>query len=150
MGGMSPFDDKPYEPSPWQPIAEEVARYEEHDGAEPSQIVGEQWIVLWTLGAKSGNVRKTPLVRVADGEGRYCVIGSQGGAPTNPQWVHNLRAHGIARVQDGAERHDLKAREATGDEKAQWWSRAMQVWPSYDDYQASTDREIPLFVLEPQ
>src|SRR5689334_19227152 len=109
---MSAFD-APYEPSPWQPIADEVASYEEHNGAEPSQIVGDQWIVLWTLGAKSGNVRKTPLVRVSDGDGRYCVIGSMGGAPTHPQWVHNIRAHGIARVQDGALRHDLRAREAT-------------------------------------
>ena len=149
MGAVSAFDDKPYEPSPWQPIADEVTRYEEHNGTEPSQIVGDQWIVLWTLGAKSGNVRKPPLVRVTDGEGRYCVIGSQGGAPTNPQWVHNLRAHGIARVQDGAERHELTAREATGEEKATWWARATAVWPDYDSYQASTDRQIPMFVLEP-
>jgi deazaflavin-dependent oxidoreductase (nitroreductase family) len=146
---MSAFDDKPYEPSPWEPIADEVARYEEHDGKEPSQIVGDQWIVLWTLGAKSGNVRKTPLVRVSDGAGSYCVIGSQGGAPTNPQWVHNLRAHGVARVQDGADRHDLTAREATGQEKADWWARAREVWPDYDKYQEATDRQIPLFVLSP-
>jgi len=144
-----PDFDAPYEPSPWQPIADEVALYERTDGAEPSQIVGEHWIVLWTLGAKSGNVRKTPLVRVADGEGSYCVIGSQGGAPTHPQWVHNLRANPVARVQDGAVLHDLSAHEATGDEKAAWWARATEVWPDYDNYQAGTDREIPLFVLSP-
>ena len=145
---MSAFDAE-YEPSPWEPIAEEVERYERSGGTEPSELVGDQWIVLWTLGARSGKVRKTPLVRIADGEGRYAVIGSQGGAPTNPQWVHNLRAHGIARVQDGAERVDLSVREAEGDEKAAWWARAVAAWPDYDAYQAATDRQIPLFVLEP-
>ena len=145
---MSAFDAE-YEPSPWEPIAEEVARYERSDGTEPSELVGDHWIVLWTVGARSGKVRKTPLVRIADGEGRYAVIGSQGGAPTNPQWVHNLRAHGIARVQDGAERVDFSVREVDGDERAEWWARATEVWPDYDAYQSATDRQIPLFVLEP-
>lgn len=147
---MSVFDERPYEPSPWEPIAQEVELYEAHDGAEPSQIVGANWIVFWTLGAKSGNVRKTPVVRITDGQGRYAVIGSMGGAPTHPQWVHNLRANPLARVQDGAERIDCTAVEATGDEKAEWWARATAVWPDYDSYQASTDREIPLFVLSPR
>lgn len=146
---MSIFDDAEYEPSPWEPIAAEVERYERSGGSEPSELVGDQWIVLWTLGARSGKVRKTPLVRITDGEGRYAVIGSQGGAPTDPQWVHNLRANPVARVQDGAERHDLTAREVDGDEKATWWQRATAVWPDYDAYQESTDRVIPLFVLEP-
>ena len=145
---MSAFDAE-YEPSPWEPIAEEVARYERSGGTEPSELVGDQWIVLWTIGARSGKVRKTPLVRIADDEGRYAVIGSQGGAPTNPQWVHNLRAHDVARVQDGATRHDLSVREVAGDEKSRWWERATAVWPDYDAYQAATDRTIPLFVLEP-
>ena len=146
---MSAFDERPYEPSPWEPIAQEVERYEATDGAEASQIVGDEWIVFWTLGAKSGNVRKTPVVRISDGAGRYAVIGSMGGAPTHPQWVHNLRANPVARVQDGAVRVDCDAHEATGDEKAEWWARATAVWPDYDSYQASTDREIPLFVLTP-
>ena len=146
---MSAFDDAEYEPSPWEPIAQEVERYERTDGAEPSDLVGDQWIVLWTLGAKSGNVRKTPLVRVADGDGNYAVIGSQGGAPTNPQWVHNLRANPVARLQDGPALVDYAVREVDGDEKAEWWARASAVWPDYDAYQAATDRAIPLFVLEP-
>lgn len=145
---MSDFDAE-YEPSPWEPIAQEVERYESTGGAEPSELVGDQWIVLWTIGAKSGKVRKTPLVRVADDEGCYAVIGSQGGAPTNPQWVHNLRAKPVARVQDGTVVHDLSVEEVAGDEKATWWERAMAVWPHYDEYQASTDRPIPLFVLTP-
>jgi len=146
---MSRFDDAEYEPSPWGPIAGEVERYEVTDGAEPSQLVGEHWIVLWTLGARSGKVRKTPLVRIADGNGNYAVIGSQGGAPTNPHWVHNLRAHGVARLQDGATRLDYSVREADGDEKAAWWDRARAVWPDYDAYREATDRVIPLFILEP-
>lgn len=146
---MSAFDASPYEPSPWEPIAEEVARYERSDGTEASDLVGDQWIVLWTLGARSGNVRKTPLVRVTDGEGRYAVIGSMGGAPNNPQWVHNVRANPIARLQDGTDRLDFRVREVHDDEKAQWWSRANAVWPHYDEYQASTERTIPVFVLDP-
>ncbi len=145
---MSLFD-APYEPSPWQPIADEVALYERTNGSEPSQIVGDSWIVLWTVGAKSGKVRKTPLVRIADGEGRYAVIGSMGGAPTHPQWVHNIRSSGVAKLQDGAELKEYRATEVEGDEKARWWGIARAVWPSYDDYQAATDRNIPLFVLEP-
>ena len=145
---MSAFDAE-YEPSPWDPIAWEVERYERSGGAEPSELVGEQWIILWTVGATSGKVRKTPLVRIADGEGRYAVIGSMGGAPTHPQWVHNVRANPVARIQDGETLHDCSVREASGDEKATWWSRATHVWPDYDDYQAATDRVIPLFVLEP-
>jgi deazaflavin-dependent oxidoreductase (nitroreductase family) len=145
---MSAFDAE-YEPSPWGPIADEVALYERTGGSEPSAIVGDQWIVLWTVGAKSGKVRKTPLVRVADGEGRYAVVGSQGGAPTNPQWVHNLRANPVARIQDGAEVHELAVREVADDEKARWWERGVAVWPDYDAYQAATDRPIPVFVLEP-
>lgn len=141
--------DAEYEPSPWEPIADEVALYERTGGTEPSALVGDRWIVLWTIGAKSGKVRKTPLVRIADTEGRYAVVGSQGGAPTNPQWVHNLRAHGVARLQDGAEVRDFAVREVEGDEKASWWARGVAVWPDYDAYQVATDRDIPLFVLEP-
>jgi deazaflavin-dependent oxidoreductase (nitroreductase family) len=146
---MSAFDAE-YEPSPWEPIAEEVARYERTGGTEPSQIVGDQWIVLWTLGAKSGKVRKTPLVRIANGQGAYAVIGSQGGAPTDPHWVHNVRHNPIARVQDGTVLLDYRVREAAGEEKQAWWQRATAVWPAYDSYQEkATNREIPLFILEP-
>lgn len=145
---MSVFDAE-YEPSPWEPIAQEVELYERSAGAEPSAIVGEAWIVLWTVGARSGKVRKTPLVRIADDEGRYAVIGSQGGAPTSPQWVHNLRATPLARLQDGPEVREFTVREVDGDEKAAWWARGRAVWPDYDAYQAATERSIPVFVLEP-
>jgi deazaflavin-dependent oxidoreductase (nitroreductase family) len=145
---VSAFDAE-YEPSPWEPIAQEVERYERSGGAEPSELVGDQWIILWTLGATSGKVRKTPLVRIADGDGRYATIGSMGGAPTHPQWVHNVRAHPLVRLQDGTAVGEFSVREVDGDEKATWWARATAVWPDYDTYQASTDRVIPLFVLDP-
>ncbi len=145
---MSAFDAE-YEPSPWEPIAAEVERYERSGGTEPSELVGDQWIILWTIGAQSEKVRKTPLVRVADGEGRYAVIGSMGGAPSHPQWVHNVRARPVARLQDGDAVRDVAVREVDGDEKAAWWARAVAVWPAYDEYQAATERRIPLFVLEP-
>lgn len=142
--------DAPYEPSPWEPIAAEVELYERTNGAEPSMLVGDEWFILWTIGAKSGNVRKTPLVRVADGEGNYAVIGSQGGAPTNPNWVHNLRTTPVARIQDGADLIELTAREVSGDERTAWWQRGVAVWPDYETYQSNTDRVIPVFVLEPR
>jgi deazaflavin-dependent oxidoreductase (nitroreductase family) len=145
---VSAFDAE-YEASPWAPMVAEVERYEQSDGMTPSEIVGDHWVILWTLGAKSGKVRKTPLVRVADDTGRYAVIGSMGGAPNDPQWVHNLRANPVARLQDGAQRRDYTAREAAAEEKAAWWARATEVWPQYDSYQAATNRQIPLFVLEP-
>jgi deazaflavin-dependent oxidoreductase (nitroreductase family) len=145
---VSVFDAE-YEPSPWEPIAQEVERYERTDGAEPSEIVGDQWIVLWTLGARTGTVRKTPLVRTSDGDGRYAVVGSAGGSPTHPQWVHNLRATPIARLQDGPTLREYAVREVEGDEKSAWWARATAVWPDYDGYQAATERAIPVFVLEP-
>ena len=146
---MSVFDDAEYVPSPWEPIAEEVERYERSGGDEPSEMVGDDWILLHTIGANSGHHRKTPLVRVADGAGNYAVIGSMGGAPTHPAWVHNLRANGHAQLQDGPEPTDVTVREVDGDEKSTWWSRAVDVWPDYDEYQAGTDRDIPVFVLEP-
>jgi deazaflavin-dependent oxidoreductase (nitroreductase family) len=137
-----------YEPSPWEPIAEQVELFERTDGAEGNEFMGGPCIILTTKGAKSSKLRKTPLIRVTDGTS-YAVVGSMGGAPTNPQWVHNLRAHPWAELQDGATRRDYTVREAEGDDKAAWWKIATEVWPDYDTYQESTDRVIPLFVLEP-
>ena len=145
---MSAFDDAEYEPSPWGPIAEEVERFEASNGAEPSQIVGEQWIILWTLGAKSGKVRKNALMRVEHG-GAYLMVGSQGGAPTDPAWVSNARkAPDQVTVQDGPEPWDGVARELDGDEREVWWQRAVEAYPSYADYQQRTDRLIPVFLVE--
>lgn len=140
--------DAEYVPSPWQPVAAQVADYERTNGQEGGEFMGGPCIVLTTVGARTGKLRKTPLIRVTDGQS-YAVIGSMGGAPTHPQWVHNLRATPRARLQDGADVGEYAVREATGRERAQWWNRATEVWPDYDDYQSTTDRQIPLFVLEP-
>jgi deazaflavin-dependent oxidoreductase (nitroreductase family) len=137
-----------YEPSPWEPIAEQVELFERTDGAEGAEFMGGPCIILTTKGAKTGKLRKTPLIRVTDGTS-YVVIGSMGGAPDHPQWVHNLRAHPVAELQDGPVRRDYAVREVEGDEKATWWTLATGVWPDYDTYQSSTERVIPLFVLDP-
>jgi deazaflavin-dependent oxidoreductase (nitroreductase family) len=142
------FEDLAYEPSAWAPVAEQVAAYERTGGVEGRDWNGGVCIILSTIGVKSGKVRKTPLMRV-ERDGRYAVVGSMGGAPKHPSWVHNLRANPACRVQDWAVVHDLVAREAEGEEKAEWWALALKSWPAYDSYQEKTDRQIPLFVLEP-
>jgi deazaflavin-dependent oxidoreductase (nitroreductase family) len=137
-----------YEPSPWEPIAAQVELYEQTDGREGGELQGKPVVVLWTRGRHSGAIRKTPLMRVHDG-GRYAVVASLGGAPQHPVWYLNLVADPNASLQDGAVLRDYLAREAIGEEKRAWWERATAVWPDYDTYQASTDREIPLVILEP-
>ena len=142
--------DAPYEPSPWEPIATQVEQYEATGGAEGGEMEGVSCIILSTLGAKTGKQRKTPLIRVEKG-GSYAAIASMGGAPQHPVWYHNLKANPeTVALQDGPTVIDATAREATGDEKAAWWAEATKVWPGYDEYQAKTDREIPLFVIEPR
>lgn len=147
MTGMSLFAAE-YVPSPWEPIADQVALFEKTDGAEGNEFAGGPCIILWTIGAKSRTVRKTPLIRV-ERDGSYVVIGSLGGAPDHPNWVHNLRTESRCLIQDGAVVHELAARELDGDDKREWWGRATQIWPDYDNYQSSTDRIIPLFILSP-
>lgn len=140
--------DTEYEPSPWGPIAEHVERYLATDGAEGFEWEGAHVVILTTTGAKSGKVRRTPLIRVKDGD-RYLVIASQGGAPTHPHWYHNLLANPEATVQDRAEVVDVRARVADDDERQRLWPVATEQWPAYDEYQQATDRQIPLVVLEP-
>jgi deazaflavin-dependent oxidoreductase (nitroreductase family) len=137
-----------YQPSPWAPVAEQVAAFEASGGSEGNLMQGVPVIVLWTTGRKSGKVRKTPLMRV-EHDGSYAVIASKGGAPTNPVWYHNIANDPHVTLQDGPEAKDYLAHEAEGEEKARWWARAVEVWPAYDSYQAKTDRAIPLFVLDP-
>ncbi len=139
-----------YQPSPWEPIAVQVEQYETTGGAEGGELEGKPCIILHTLGAKTGSLRKTPLMRV-EHDGSYAVVASMGGAPQNPVWYHNLLAHpDTVALQDGADLKDYVAHEATDDEKAEWWARATEVWPDYDDYQSKTDRVIPLVVLDPK
>ncbi|MET8615736.1 MULTISPECIES: nitroreductase family deazaflavin-dependent oxidoreductase [Streptomyces] len=138
-----------YEPSPEQWVREQVELYESSGGTEGTTLrdTGLPVIVLTTRGAKSGKIRKTPLMRV-EHEGAYAVVASQGGAPKHPVWYFNIKADPRVELQDGPVRQDMVAREVTGAEKAQWWERAVAAFPPYADYQRKTDREIPVFVLE--
>jgi deazaflavin-dependent oxidoreductase (nitroreductase family) len=137
-----------YEPSPSQRSREQVAEFEASNGARANTMRGMPIIVLTTKGARSGKIRKTPLMRV-EHEGTYAVVASLGGAPKHPVWYHNVVAHPQVELQDGPTRRDYLAREVTGAEKALWWERAVAAYPDYADYQKKTEREIPVFVLEP-
>jgi F420H(2)-dependent quinone reductase len=138
-----------YEPGTWTMAADHVARYEASGGTEGTHMGGAPCVVLWTRGRTSGKVRKSPLIRVTDGE-RYAAIASMGGQPQHPSWYGNLVADPLVTLQDGPVVKDYTAREVHGEEKAEWWARATEVWPAYDDYQAKTERVIPLVVLEPR
>ncbi|MFJ5895642.1 nitroreductase family deazaflavin-dependent oxidoreductase [Streptomyces sp. NPDC093064] len=139
-----------YEPSPTQWVREQVELYEGSGGTKGTTLLdtGLPVILLTTVGARSGRIRKTPLMRV-EHEGQYAVVASQGGAPKHPFWYFNLRADPRVELQDGPVKQDMTAREVTGAEKARWWKRAVAAFPPYAEYQEKTSREIPVFVLEP-
>jgi F420H(2)-dependent quinone reductase len=137
-----------YEPSPSDRARKQVAEFEASNGAEANTLRGMPVVVITTVGAKSGKLRKIPLMRV-ENEGRYAIVASLGGAPRHPVWYHNVKANPHVELQDGPVKQDMLAREVTGDEKARWWEIAVDAYPDYADYQTRTDREIPVFVLEP-
>ena len=137
-----------YEPSPEQWVRDQVALFESSGGTEGTTMRGMPVIILTTRGAKSGKIRKTPLMRV-EHDGAYAVVASLGGAPRHPVWYHNITADPRVALQDGPVRQDMNAREVTGDEKSVWWERAVEAFPDYADYQEKTDRQIPVLVLEP-
>ena len=136
-----------YTPSAWPPIADQVALYEATDGKEGDTLDGRPVIILSTRGRNTGDVRKTPLMRV-EHDGLYVVVASMGGAPQHPVWYLNLVADPLVTLQDGAEVTDLRARTANAEERALWWPRATAAWSPYTDYQKNTDREIPVVILE--
>jgi len=136
-----------YEPSTSARSRKQIELYEATNGEEGGDLRGRPVIVLTSIGAKTGRLRKTPLMRV-EHEGAYAVVASLGGAPNNPVWYHNLKKNPHVELQDGATKRDYMARELTGDEKAIWWERAVDAWPDYANYQTKTDRQIPVFVLE--
>lgn len=140
--------DQPYEPSPNSFAADHVERYEATGGRDGGVMSGAPIIVLHTTGRRSGALRKSPLIKVADGD-RYVVIASKRGAPVHPAWYRNLVADARVRVQDGARIVDGIARTAAGEERSRLWRLATGVWPDYDLYQEKTDREIPVVVIEP-
>src|SRR5919107_3434348 len=137
-----------YEPSTEQWVRDQVELSESSGGTEGTDLRGMPVVVLTNRGAKSGKLRKTPLMRV-EHEGHYAIVASQGGAPDHPSWYFNLLADPHVELQDGPVRQDMVARELEGDERAEWWRRAVAAFPPYREYQFKTRRVIPVFVLEP-
>src|SRR5579875_949687 len=133
-----------YEPSTDRRTREQAEAYESSDGREQNTLRGVPVIVLTSVGASSGRLRKTPLMRV-EHEGRYAVVASKGGAPKHPGWYNNLVAEPHVELQDGAVKRDYTAHLAEGAERDEWWARAVAVWPDYEAYTKRTDREIPVF-----
>jgi F420H(2)-dependent quinone reductase len=137
-----------YEPSPSDWAREQAEKMMESGGTEGAELQGKPVILLTTIGAKSGKLRKTPLMRV-EHNGEYAIVASLGGAPKHPVWYHNVKKNPRVELQDGAVNKEYEAREVVGDEKAVWWQRAVEAWPDYAEYQTKTDRQIPVFVLTP-
>jgi F420H(2)-dependent quinone reductase len=137
-----------YEPSPAQWVRDQVEEYESSGGTRGTILRGVPVVVITSVGASSGKLRKNPVMRV-EHDGAYAAVASKGGAPKNPAWHRNLVEHPMVELQDGPVKADYRARETSGEERARWWERAVAVWPDYAEYQTKTDREIPVFVLEP-
>lgn len=135
-----------YEPSTSEWARDQADLYESSGGTEGTEMRGMPVIILTSVGAKTGKLRKTALMRV-EHEGAYAVVASRGGAPENPVWYNNLTAQPHVELQDGPIKLDYLAREVTGDEKAIWWQRCVDAFPDYADYQTKTERQIPVFVL---
>jgi F420H(2)-dependent quinone reductase len=136
-----------YEPSTAEWARKQVETFEASDGQEANLLRGRPIIVLTSVGAKTGKLRKTPLMRV-EHDGSYAVVASKGGAPHHPVWYWNLLAHPHVELQDGAVKKDYTARLVEGAEYDEWWARANETWPDYATYQTKTERKIPVFVLE--
>jgi F420H(2)-dependent quinone reductase len=139
-----------YAPSPRSWVRDQVELFEGSGGTAGTTLLdtGLPVVIVTNVGAKTGKVRKTPLMRV-EHAGRYAAIASMGGAPKNPVWYDNLRANPRVELQDGPKRQEMIARELTGAERADWWQRAVAAYPPYAEYQTKTIRQIPVFVLEP-
>lgn len=137
-----------YEPSTWEWVRKQVELIESSGGTEGTTLRGMAVVVMTMRGAKTGKVRKAPVMRV-EHEGSYAAVASVGGAPKHPTWYNNLLADPYIELRDGTRTQAMVAREVFGEEKSVWWERAVAAFPNYADYQAKTDRVIPLFVLEP-
>jgi deazaflavin-dependent oxidoreductase (nitroreductase family) len=137
-----------YAPSPWQWVRDQVAEYEASGGDRANTLMDTDMpiIVVTTRGAKSGKLRKNPVMKV-EHDGEYALVASKGGSPENPEWYYNLVAHpDEVVVQDGPEPFAATIREVSGDEKAEWWERAVAAYPPYAEYQEKTARQIPVFI----
>jgi deazaflavin-dependent oxidoreductase (nitroreductase family) len=139
-----------YEPSAWDWVRNQVEEYERSGGTRANTLLdtGLPVVIVTTRGNRTGKVRKNPVMRV-EHDGIYAAVASKGGAPEHPSWYRNLVEHPTVELQDGPTRRDYVARQASGEERSTWWTRAVEVWPDYANYQTKTEREIPVFVLEP-
>jgi deazaflavin-dependent oxidoreductase (nitroreductase family) len=137
-----------YEPSSAKWARDQVEEYERSGGTSGTTLRGVPVVVITSVGSQSGKLRKNPVMRV-EHDGVYAAIASKGGAPQHPSWYRNLVEHPLVELQDGSSKGDYTAHVASGDERVAWWDRAVGVWPDYAEYQTKTDREIPVFVLEP-
>ena len=137
-----------YEPNALEWVRKQVELYESSGGTKGTTIVGRPVVVLTMLGAKTGKLRKIPLMRV-EHEGRYAAVASMGGQPKHPVWYYNLLAHPLLELQDGAVKREFRARLVEGEERSLWWERAVEAYPEYAEYQKKTERVIPVFVLDP-
>jgi F420H(2)-dependent quinone reductase len=140
-----------YIPSPRDWVREQVELYESSGGTQGTTLrdTGLPVIIVTHHGNKTGAIRKTPLMRVKDGDS-YVLVGSQGGAPTDPVWVYNLRADSNVEIRDLTEVARMRAREVTDTaERARLWQLAVAAFPPYEEYRAKTSRQIPIFVAEP-
>ncbi len=137
-----------YEPSSAKWVRDQVEEYESSGGTRGTELRGVPVVVITSVGASSGKLRKNPVMRV-EHDGVYAAVASKGGAPEHPAWYRNFVEHPLVELQDGPAKGDYVAREVSGEEREQWWNRAVEVWPAYAEYQTKTDRQIPVFVLEP-
>ena len=149
VGFNGDMADNTAELSPTAWVQDQTKTILENGTTEGIEVLGTPIVLLTLRGAKSGKLRYTPVMRV-EHDGSYAVIASKGGAPEHPAWYHNIKAHPEFPLQDGTVTKDYAAREVDGEERAQWWQRAVEVFPSYAEYAQKTDRTIPVFVLDPK
>jgi len=135
-----------YAPSTSSWARKQAEAFEASAGAKSNTIQGRPIVLVTNVGAKSGKLHKTPLMRV-EHDGEYLIVASKGGSHEHPRWYYNVRAHPHVELQDGAEKHDYVARELEGAERETWWARAVEAYPPYAEYQTRTDRLIPVFLL---
>jgi len=139
-----------YVPSKAKWVRDQVEKFEATDGAEANTLrdTGDPIVVITSVGAKSGNLRKNPVMRV-ERDGIYVAIASKGGADDQPEWYYNFLEHPEVELQDGAVRKPYRAEVVEGDERADLWKLSVDTWPTYGEYQKKTDRQIPVFKLTP-
>lgn len=149
IGFNGDMADEKVELSPEGWVQDQTKKILETGTTEGVEVLGSPVVLLTLRGAKSGKLRYTPVMRV-EHDGSYAVVASKGGAPEHPVWYYNIKAHPEFPLQDGTETKTYVAREVDGTERAAWWDRAVDAYPSYAEYQEKTDRQIPVFVLDPK